>query len=396
MLKENYYFPLDRYMTRERFERVREFSKDKETPFLIIDLEAIRRRYLEMKSALPFSQIYYAIKANPNDEVIKLLHSLGSCFDVATRFELDQLLGLGVEPDRMSFGNTIKKADDIRYFYEKGIRLYVTDSQEDLANIAVEAPGSRVFFRLLTEGTGSDWPLSRKFGAHSDMIYYLIIEARNRGLEPYGFSFHVGSQQRDIGQWDDAIARCKYLFDALEADEGISLKMINLGGGFPANYLSPTLPMDVYASEIKRFLIEDFGEEIPEIYMEPGRAMTADAGVIVSEIIRISKKSKNNLYRWAFLDVGLFGGLIETLGEAIKYPIYFEGQGESEEIILAGPTCDSMDIMYQDFKYRMPSNTKEGDRVYIFTTGAYTQSYSSIYFNGFPPLRSYILPVEDR
>jgi len=396
MLKENYYFPLDRYMTRERFERVREFSKDKETPFLIIDLEAIRRRYLEMKSALPFSQIYYAIKANPNDEVIRLLHSLGSCFDVATRFELDQLLGLGVEPDRMSFGNTIKKADDIRYFYEKGIRLYVTDSQEDLANIAVEAPGSRVFFRLLTEGTGSDWPLSRKFGAHSDMIYYLIIEARNRGLEPYGFSFHVGSQQRDIGQWDDAIARCKYLFDALEADEGISLKMINLGGGFPANYLSPTLPMDVYASEIKRFLIEDFGEEIPEIYMEPGRAMTADAGVIVSEIIRISKKSKNNLYRWAFLDVGLFGGLIETLGEAIKYPIYFEGQGESEEIILAGPTCDSMDIMYQDFKYRMPSNTKEGDRVYIFTTGAYTQSYSSIYFNGFPPLRSYILPVEDR
>ncbi|HUX51671.1 MAG TPA: type III PLP-dependent enzyme [Spirochaetia bacterium] len=396
MLKENYYFPLDRYMTRERFERVREFSKDKETPFLIIDLEAIRRRYLEMKSALPFSQIYYAIKANPNDEVIKLLHSLGSCFDVATRFELDQLLSLGVEPERMSFGNTIKKADDIRYFYEKGIRLYVTDSQEDLVNIAVEAPGSRVFFRLLTEGTGSDWPLSRKFGAHSDMIYYLIIEARNRGLEPYGFSFHVGSQQRDIGQWDDAIARCKYLFDALEADEGISLKMINLGGGFPANYLSPTLPMDVYASEIKRFLIEDFGEQLPEIYMEPGRAMTADSGVIVSEIIRISKKSKNNLYRWAFLDVGLFGGLIETLGEAIKYPIYFEGQGESEEIILAGPTCDSMDIMYQDFKYRMPSNTKEGDRVYIFTTGAYTQSYSSIYFNGFPPLKSYILPLEDR
>ncbi len=393
MIKENYYFPLDRYMTRERFNRIKEFAKDKETPCLIIDLEAIRRKYGEMKNALPFAQIYYAVKANPQDEVIQLLNELGSCFDVATRFELDQLLRLGVEPERMSSGNTIKKSSDIRYFYDRGIRLFVTDSQEDLANIVEHAPGSKVFFRLLTEGTGSDWPLSRKFGAHSDMIYYLIIEARNAGLEPYGFSFHVGSQQRDIGQWDDAIARCKYLFDALEADEGISLKMINLGGGFPASYLSPTLPLDVYASEIKRFLIEDFGDNFPEIYMEPGRAMTADAGVIVSEIIRISKKSKNNLYRWTFLDVGLFGGLIESIGEAIKYPIYFEGQGEAEEIILAGPTCDSMDVMYQDFKYKMPSSTSAGDKVYIFTAGAYTQSYSSVYFNGIPPLKSYVLPI---
>ncbi len=395
MQKENYYFPLDRYMSADRFQRIKEFSKDKETPFLVIDLEAVRRKYMEMKNALPFAQIYYAIKANPVDEVITLLNELGSCFDVATRFELDQLLRLGVDPARMSFGNTIKKAEDIRYFYQKGIRLFVTDSHEDLQEIATEAPGSRVFFRLLTEGTGSDWPLSRKFGAHSDMIYYLIIEARNAGLEPFGFSFHVGSQQRDIGQWDDAIARCKYLFDAIEADEGIKLKMINLGGGFPASYLSPTLPLDVYASEIKRFLFEDFGDTLPEIYMEPGRAMTADAGVLVSEVIRISKKSKNNLYRWAYLDVGLFGGLIETIGEAIKYPIYFEGQGEAEEIILAGPTCDSMDVMYQDFKYKMPSTTKTRDRVYIFTTGAYTQTYSSIYFNGFPPLKCYVLPAVD-
>ncbi|WP_455382969.1 type III PLP-dependent enzyme [Salinispira pacifica] len=396
MLRENYYFPLDRYMSSERFQRIKEFAKDKETPCLIIDLEAVRRKYLEIRNVLPFAQIYYAVKANPDDQVISLLNELGSCFDVATRYELDQLLRLGVDPSRMSYGNTIKKTEDIRYFYQKGIRLFVTDSHEDLVEIAREAPGSRVFFRLLTEGTGSDWPLSRKFGAHSDMIYYLIIEARNAGLEPFGFSFHVGSQQRDIGQWDDAIARCKYLFDALEADEGIKLEMINLGGGFPASYLSPTLPLEVYASEIKRFLFEDFGDTLPQIYMEPGRALTADAGVIVSEIVRISKKAKNNLYRWAFLDVGLFGGLIETVGEAIKYPIYFDGQGEAEEIILAGPTCDSMDVMYQDFKYKMPSSTRAGDRVYIFTTGAYTQSYSSVYFNGFPPLKSYVLPIEGK
>lgn len=393
MQKETYYFPMDRYMTAERFERIKKFAADKETPCLIIDLEAVKRKFREINQSLPFAKIYYAVKANPNDEVIRLLNELGSSFDVATRFELDQLLRLGVEPSRMSYGNTIKKASDVRYFYEKGIRLFVTDSKEDLDNIARYAPGSRVFFRLLTEGTGSDWPLSRKFGAHSDMIYYLIIAARDAGLEPYGFSFHVGSQQRDIGQWDDAIARCKYLFDSLETDENIRLKMINLGGGFPASYLAPTLPLDVYASEIKRFLIEDFGENLPEIYLEPGRAMTADAGVLVSEVVLVSKKAKNNLYRWVYLDVGVFGGLIETINEAIKYPIYFEGQGEAEEIILAGPTCDSMDIMYQDFKYKMPSSTVTGDRAYIFTAGAYTQSYSSVYFNGFPPLSTYTLPA---
>ena len=150
-----------------------------------------------------------------------------------TRNELDQLIKLGIEPDRISYGNTIKKERDIRYFYECGVRLFVTDSEQDLRKIAVHAPGSKVFFRLLTEGKGADWPLSRKFGSHPDMTYSLAILARDLGLEPYGLSFHVGSQQRDIGAWDDAISKCTYLFQSLKKDQNISLKMINMGGGFP-------------------------------------------------------------------------------------------------------------------------------------------------------------------
>ncbi len=393
MYKEQYSFKIERYMELQRFERFRKFAETQESPLLIVDLDIIKAKYQELVAGFPNLQVYYAMKANPMDEVILLLDSLGASFDVASVYELDQLLRLGISPEKMSFGNTIKKARDIHYFHEKGVKIFVSDSENDLLNIAENAPGAKVYYRLLTEGTGADWPLSRKFGAHPDVIYNLILKTPKLGLIPWGVSFHVGSQQRDIGQWDDAIARTKYLFDAV-LEEGIELQMINLGGGYPASYVDPTLAIKNYNREIYRFIQEDFGDNIPQIVMEPGRSLVADAGVMVAEIVNIATKAKNNLYKWVFLDVGKFGGLIETIDESIKFPIYFEREGLSNEIILAGPTCDGMDIMYEYYKYHMPENTKPGDRVYIFTTGAYTQSYSSVGFNGFPPLRAVTLPKQ--
>jgi ornithine decarboxylase len=390
MYKEQYHFPLHRFITPERFSFLKEKTLNSETPILVMDLDLIKKRYLDLGRCLPFAQIYYALKANPMNEIISMLHELGSNFDLASRYELDQVLALGISPKRVSFGNTIKKKKDIEYYYKKGVEVFVTDSEYDLKNLAEAAPGSKIFFRILTEGTGADWPLSRKFGAHPDMIYRLIIQSVELGLIPWGISFHVGSQQRDIGQWDDAVARCKYLFDAV-AEQGIELQMINIGGGFPANYVDPTFDIDQYSEEIVRFLKDDFGDNIPQIILEPGRSLVADAGVIVSEVILVSKKSKNNIYDWVYLDVGKFGGLIETIDESIKFPIYFDKEGLSEEIILAGPTCDSMDILYEHYKYHMPDSTVPGDRAYIFTTGSYTQSYSSVNFNGFPPLKAIIL-----
>jgi ornithine decarboxylase len=391
-VKDQYHFPLENFMSKERFERIKAFAGDKETPCLVIDLDIIKKNYDDLRKYFPFAKIYYAVKANPDDAVVSLLSDLGSNFDVATRYELDQLLRLGVSPDRMSFGNTIKKEKDIAYFYEKGVRLYATDSITDIDKIARAAPGSKVFFRLLTEGLGADWPLSRKFGSHPDLARQLIKTAIRFGLVPHGISFHPGSQQRDVGQWSTALTTAAQLMAWARDDLKVEMKMINMGGGFPANYIEPTDTLGQYADDIKRFLDNCFKNDWPEeIIIEPGRSMAGDAGVIVAEIINIAKKSVHERYPWVFLDIGKFGGLIETLDEAIKYPICFEGEGTAVDVILAGPTCDSMDILYEKTQYMMPETARIGDRVYILTTGAYTQSYSSIYFNGFPPLKSYIL-----
>ncbi|RNF50030.1 type III PLP-dependent enzyme [Marinomonas hwangdonensis] len=381
------------FYTPERFARFKAFAETKETPFVVIDTEIIDEAYTELTKGFPIADIFYAIKANPAPEILTLLRDRGSNFDVASRYELDKLLAIGdVSPDRVSYGNTIKKAKDVRYFYEKGVRMFATDSEADLRNIAKAAPGSRVYVRILTEGTvTADWPLSRKFGCRPDMAMDLLILAKELGLIPYGISFHVGSQQRDIGAWDAAIASVKVIFERLKEEDNIELEMINMGGGFPANYIARTNELSTYAEEISRFLEEDFGSKLPRIILEPGRSLISNAGVLVSEVVLISRKSHTALNRWVFTDVGKFSGLIETLDESIKYPIYVEKGGELEEVIIAGPTCDSADIMYENYKYGLPLNLAIGDKMYWLSTGAYTTTYSAVEFNGFPPLASYYL-----
>lgn len=381
----------DFYST-ESFDRIKALADQHETPFLVIDTKIIDQHYDHLVQYFPYAKIYYAVKANPAVEVLTLLRDRGACFDIASIYELDKVLALGVSPDRCSFGNTIKKRKDIRYFYEKGVRLFASDAEADLRNIAEEAPGSKVYVRILTEGSHTaDWPLSRKFGCQLDMGVNLLILAKELALEPYGLSFHVGSQQRDIGTWDAAIGKVKIIFERLRDESGIDLKMLNLGGGFPANYINRTNDLATYAQQITQFLHEDFGDDLPEIIIEPGRSMCANAGILVSEVVLISRKSSTSLHRWIYTDVGKFSGLIETLDESIKYPIYTERDGETEEVVIAGPTCDSADVMYENYKYEMPLSLEIGDRLYWFSTGAYTMSYSAVEFNGFPPLKQFII-----
>ena len=339
------------YYSQEEWQAFKKESAKHETPFLMINLNIIKKKYNELTGFFPFAKVYYAVKSNPAKEVLALLRDLGSNFDVASRYELDDLLELGVTPDRISYGNTIKKAVDIKYFYDKGVRLFATDSEADLRNIGRLAPGARVFCRILTDGSETaDWPLSRKFGCHPDMAIDLMLLARDLGLKPCGISFHVGSQQREIGAWDSAIAKVRYITDYLQ---------------------------------------EDFGDELPEIILEPGRSLVAEAGIIASEVVLISKKSSTGLDRWLYLDVGKFNGLIETWDESIKYPLYCESRGdECEDFIIAGPTCDSQDIMYEYYRNPLPSYIKTGDRIYWLTCGAYTASYASVQFNGFPPIKT--------
>lgn len=381
-------------MNIEGFERIMEFAKGKDTPFLAVDIDIVEDKYDDLKRNFPQAKIYYAVKANPMEEVITSLARKGSNFDVATIFEIEKLIRLGISPKRMSFGNTIKKEQDIKKAYEYGIRLFATDSESDILKISRVAKGSKILFRILCSGAGADWPLSRKFGAPIEMVEHLVETARDNGLEPYGISFHVGSQQRNIDQWDDALKRCKDIFDMIETNTGVKLRMINMGGGFPGNYLDPTKNIEAYAEKINYYLEKHFGEDMPEIIFEPGRSMVADSGVIVSEVINVANKSvSGNDPRWIFLDIGKFGGLIETIDEALKFPIYTEKDFTSDEpkegFILAGPTCDSYDILYEKYKYEFPLDVTEGDKFAILTTGAYTRSYSAIEFNGIPPLTAY-------
>ncbi len=363
------------------------------TPCLVVDLDIVERKYEGLTQSLPLAEVFYAVKANPAPEVLGRLAKLGASFDTASSGEIRSVLAHGVPADKISFGNTIKKAADIAWAHAQGVRLYAFDSEAELEKIAAHAPGAQVFCRILVEAEGALWPLNRKFGCVPEMAADLLAKAVTLGLEPYGISFHVGSQQLDTNQWDGPIAHAKVVFDRLAA-KGVELKMIDLGGGFPASYTTGTTGIEAYGQSIMGAMVKHFGNRLPRILVEPGRYMVGDAGVLESEVVLISRKSYSaEDRRWVYLDVGRFGGLAETEGEAIRYRIEPTRaiDGASQPVVLAGPTCDSADILYDKAKYEMPVNLKIGDRVRIFSTGAYTTTYSAVNFNGFEPLKAYYI-----
>jgi ornithine decarboxylase len=363
------------------------------TPCLIVDLDVIADNYAALNRYLPTAKVFYAVKANPGKEVIELLAGLGSCFDTASRPEIESVLAAGVSPDRISFGNTIKKERDIAWAFQQGIELFAFDSEAELDKLARVAPGAKVFCRLLMTCDGAEWPLSRKFGCEAEMARDLLVRARDLGLEPYGISFHVGSQQTRLDQWDIAIGKTAMLFSELN-EAGIELKMINLGGGLPAHYRDEVAPVDDYSNAIMNAMTKHFGNDLPLMIVEPGRSLVGDSGILETEVVLISRKSYEEDVRWVYLDIGKFGGLAETMDEAIKYRLQVPGDGEGAEkgaVVLAGPTCDSADILYEKQQYKMPMSLRVGDKIRILSTGAYTTSYSAVNFNGFAPLKAYYI-----
>jgi len=324
--------------------------------------------------------------------VLELLASLGSCFDCASVAEIDMALEAGATPDRISFGNTIKKERDVAAAYQRGIRLYSVDCETEVEKIARSAPGSRVFCRILCDGAGAEWPLSRKFGCEPEMAVGVLEHAHSLGLHAYGVSFHVGSQQGNVDAWDGALASASAIFREC-ADRGIRLGMVNLGGGFPTKYLKDVPGVPNYGRAIDGALKRHFGNDIPETIIEPGRGMVGNAGVIKAEVVLVSRKSRDEgEMRWVYLDIGKFGGLAETMDESIRYPIRTERDGdEVAPCVLAGPTCDSADVLYEKAPYPLPISLTVGDEVLIEGTGAYTTTYSAVAFNGFPPLKAYVI-----
>jgi ornithine decarboxylase len=382
---------IDRKIERNR--KIERFLAEKQpdTPCLVVDLDVVGEAYQLLRTYMPIAKVFYAVKANPAGEVVDLLRGLGASFDVASRGEVDLCLGLGVTADRMSFGNTIKKERDIAYAFEKGVKLYAFDSEAELEKLARSAPGARVFCRILVDGEGAEWPLSRKFGCAPEMAVELLRRAKAEGLDPYGVSFHVGSQQTNLDQWDSAVGRAAHMFSLL-AETDINLRMVNIGGGFPAHYRGDVPGVERYAQAVMAAITRHFGNDLPEIVIEPGRSIVGDAGVIQSEVVLISQKAFDDPKRWVYLDVGKFNGLAETMDESIKYRIRTPAEGGPTGVaVLAGPTCDSADILYEKTEYRLPMALKVGDKVQILSTGAYTSSYASVGFNGFSPIKTYCI-----
>ena len=302
-------------------ERIREFLRNRadDGPCLVVDLDVVRDNYNAFAKALPDTRVFYAVKANPAPEVLALLAKLGSCFDTASVAEIEMALAAGASPDRISYGNTIKKERDVARAFALGVRLYAVDCQPEVDKVARAAPGSKVFCRILSDCIGAEWPLSRKFGCEPAMAVDVLEHALRQGLEPYGVSFHVGSQQRNQHAWDRALASAASVFKEC-GERGMNLQMVNLGGGFPTKYLKNVPTVKTYGNAIFKALRKHFGNRIPETIIEPGRGMVGNAGIIESEVVLVSKKSEEDEVRWVYLDIGKFGGLAETMDEAIRYP----------------------------------------------------------------------------
>ncbi len=371
--------------------RIRRFLEHEQpgTPCLVIDLPTVRDRFAALREALPQAGIFYAVKANPAPEVVGLLAAEGSSFDVASPNEIDLCLEQGARPETISYSNPIKKARDIAYAYGRGVRLFVSDSEQDVRALAEHAPGSSVLLRILVNTNSSTYPFGKKFGCAPEMATDLLRLAHELGLVPLGVAFHAGSQQLDPNGWDAAIADAADVTAKLRA-EGIGLSTVNLGGGLPAGYLDPLPPLADYAAAITASISRHFGEFAPNVMIEPGRAVVAESGVLRSEVVLVSRKSYSDERRWVFLDIGRYGGLAETEGEAIAYPLRTNRDGgPTGPVVIAGPTCDADDVLYQNTCYDLPLELRAGDHVDLLCAGAYTASYSSIAFNGFEPLATY-------
>ena len=369
------------------------------TPCLVVDVDQVELRYCELEAALPLARIYYAVKANPALPVLQRLVSLGSCFDAASWEEIGMCLDAGADASAISFGNTIKKVSAITSAYAAGVNMFAFDCDEELDKLAAHAPGARVYCRLLVENAGADWPLSRKFGTSVEHARSLMLRARDLGLDPYGLSFHVGSQQTDTASYEAAIGRAAMLFTDLAA-AGLDIRMVNLGGGFPTRYRDDVPEIDQFANAIGRAMTKHFGNALPEMIVEPGRFIVGDAGVVSSEVVLVSRRALpgavrddgQESLRWVYLDIGRFGGLAETEGESIKYNIRTPHDGSAlGPVAIAGPTCDGADILYERSNYRLPLDLATGERVELLSTGAYVSTYCSTRFNGFAPLAEHYI-----
>ena len=343
-------------------------------PFLLIDSSIIRHKTRRFKAAMPRVRPHYAAKANPDPRVLKTLIEEKSGFEIASTVELDLLLSLGVPASEIYYSNPIKSSSYIKYAATKGVEWYAIDSIEELRKIINIAPNVKMYLRIDTPNIGSDWPLAGKFGAHLADIGEIIHEAARLKADLAGVTFHVGSQCRNPQNWRVGIERAKKVFENMR-HKGLHPRLLNIGGGFPVRHTKPIPSIEVIAKVVNAE-IADLPDEI-QIMAEPGRYLVSDSACFVCQVVGTATRNDK---RWMYWDAGMFGGMIE-ITEGLHYEILTDRSGNNVPWSIAGPTCDSVDILMQD--EMLPQTIQEGDFIYILNAGAYTTAYASN-FNGFP------------
>jgi len=360
----------------ERKERLAPLLDRVPTPSLLVDLRGVKENFRRIKEAFGGFKVFYAVKANDDERILKALAEEGAGFEVASVEELKKVLSAGGKAEKVISSNPVKPEEFVDFAKFVGVDLFAVDSFAEVEKIRRVAPRSRVYVRLAVPNEGSEWPLTRKFGLGVEEALQVLEYSAQLGLVPYGITFHVGSQCNNLQNWFNAVKLSARLWE-LARGKGIKLFMLNAGGGLPVRYYNEALKPEDVAYYLKGLLRKYFPLTPPELQIEPGRAVVGDQGLMVVKVVGKAKRGEEN---WLYVDTGVFNGLAEALG-GIRYPTYLRREGELKEWTLGGVSCDSMDVIAKGLYLPEP---EVGDRLFLLSAGAYTTVYASR-FNGFPP-----------
>lgn len=354
------------------------------TPIYIVSRQKLIDNFRLLDNALPAVKLFYAVKANPHVEILETLAGIGAGFDVASKGEILSAVSAGANArDDLIFADTVKDPKHIAFAHGIGIDDFTYDNLSEIMQIARHAPGSKVLLRLAVSNKGSVAHLSKKFGAKVEEAIPLLLAARDQGLIPRGISFHVGSQCLDAARYVEALDSTKAIFEQAEK-EGMHLEMIDIGGGFPVRYIDEEIDLDRMCRMIVDHYRNLFGDDVM-LVAEPGRSVVGDAAILVTKVISESVREGRN---WVYFDDGVYGSFLEILLYKMKFPMRTSTSGKITKYVLAGPTCDSIDVFSRDEKgevceVELPEMHVD-DLLIAGSMGAYTYSESTR-FNGFDP-----------
>ncbi len=359
------------------FTRAKELAAEFGTPLLVLSRSKLAENYASLKESLPAVELFYAVKANPNIDCVRIINELGGSFDISSVGEFELIKSLGVENERLLYTQPIKKEEDIRYLYGKGTELFVFDNEDELHKIRRNAPGASVMLRIAVSNPFCVVNLNYKFGADPKEAESLIDKAVAMGLKVSGVAFHVGSQSLNPYAFVETIAICKEIYD-LMALKGVKMHLLDVGGGFPVQYMESVTPIDKFCEPINDALDNHFFDT--RLVAEPGRVLCGDAVVLITKVIG---KSHRNNTQWYYLDDGLYNSFSGKVFDHADYRIVAERTGKPSRCVLAGPTCDSFDVITDEIA--MPE-LQISDLLLVSSMGAYT-NVSATEFNGLEKAR---------